>query len=145
MSDEKKGYRLVLKINLPPEQQYHSGHSLLVQGDTVGEVQQTLATLIAGPDAADKDLYNVQDQARFILLRFIEYAQQGAVKAVLKDAPDPGPGTEMPTPPAAPTKSATGKASAALLKVAAKKLGKTVQELGSLTTAEAKKIIQEGK
>ena len=149
MSDEKKGYKLVLKINLPPEVQYHSGHSLLVQGDSGGEVQHALAELIAGPEASGKDLLNVQDQARFILLRFVEYAQQRAVEAGLKqEVPTQGTstatGTEMPQPPAAPGQ-ADGKASAALLKVVAKKTGKSVEELGELTTARAKEIIQEGK
>lgn len=96
------GWKVIVKINLPPEESYHSGHSLMIQGDDPLEVQNQLAELI-GDGYVDE---NIKDQARFILLRFVEYAQQGAVKDALGNgtagapAPTPSGAGDAGTPPA---------------------------------------------
>lgn len=131
MADDKKGFNLILKVNLPPEKEYHSGHSLMVQADTPAQLRTLLAAVVGG-----------EDQAQFVLARFGEFLLQGGVVQALEPKEEPKKGTEMPTPPAAP-KGGGDQASPALLKVAAKKSGKTVEELGPLTTAEAKQIIKE--
>lgn len=150
---EGKGYQVIVKISLPPEANYHSGHSLIVQGDTAVEVEHQLGRIIE-PVVAESTaaLYeNVKDQARFILMRFIEFAQQGAVKATLT----PPSGETPATPAAAPDPSGGADdlavaavppdlASAAVLKAVAKKTGKSVEELGELTKAQAQALLKGG-
>ena len=63
MADEQvvpKGFHAVLKLNLPPVQQYHSGHSLIVQADSLGEIKELLAEEVG------------EDRASFIVSTFFE-------------------------------------------------------------------------
>jgi len=53
MTENGKGYAAILKINLPPDEQYHSGHSLILQADGPGqlglllqELDQTQSTIL---------------------------------------------------------------------------------------------------
>lgn len=136
-----KGYNVIVKINLPPEKQYHSGHSLIVQGDSAGEVETSLANiLVAGGAVAPGAL----DQARFILLRFVEYALGDAVKASLREAIETSDGKSGPTAPVQP-EPASDLASPTVLKAVAKKTGKSLEELGELTKAQATEMLKGGK
>lgn len=127
-----KGWPVVMKINLPPEEQYHSGHSLLIQGDSVDEVKERLAPLAGG-----------EAQAEFVLLRFAEFALKGSVEQKLAD------GNDDAAPEAAPAKQTTTEedepASAALIKVVAKKTGKDADELKGISKAQAQALIKEAK
>lgn len=127
------GYEVIVKINLPPEKQYHSGHSVIVQGHTVEEVEKHLDVL-AGHEGNGK----------VILARFGEYALQEGVKAVLsKDGGAEGEAAagsaKAPSGPASTEKPA----SAGLLKLVAKKTGKSVDELGELTDEQARSLLKE--
>jgi len=139
-----KGFGLVLKINLPPEEQYHSGHSLLVQGDTSAEIEERLGRIIEPPSGTETLSDNARDQARFILLRFIEFAQQGAVQASLAapQASEAGGSGDEPTRTAVTASPASDDmASLALLKVVAKKTGTPLEELEGTTTEAAKALL----
>jgi len=150
-----KGFQVIVKINLPPEEQYHSGHSLIVQGDNPLEVEGLLGRLIAGAESVDK---NTADQARFILARFIEFAQQGAVQSSLAASQVSSAGAEQHASPqdgaasgaVAPTGAsgpspAEDLASPALLKVVAKKTNTPLEELEGYTTEAAKALLKGGK
>lgn len=145
-----KGFQVIVKINLPPEQQYHSGHSLIVQADTPGEVQDLIADAI---ELNGAQVDNIQDQAHFILTRFIEFAQQGAVQASLA-VPQPsgveqradgvrpaGPG-DTDSPPVVTGSTPDDLASPALLKVVAKKTNTPLEELEGYTTEAAKALLK---
>lgn len=139
---EGKGYEAILKINLPPEADYHSGHSLILQGDTVEGVEKHLDTLIGG-----------EGTGKVVLARFAEYALKGGVVEVLLPTKTAGPAENAPATatstsakkPAGSASTSEGEASPALKAAAAKKVGKTVDELGSITTSEAKRLMKEGK
>jgi hypothetical protein len=167
-----EGWKVIVKINLPPETSYHSGHSLMVQGDDPLEVQNQLAELIGNGHVTD----NERDQARFILLRFVEYAQQGALKQALDPgtgaAPAPtssgagGADTEPTSAPAPADESSTDGATPAatvaeaaqaaadatppgerpasetLKAFAANKLGKPVTEFDGMTEDEVKALLK---
>lgn len=144
--------KVIVKINLPPEANYHSGHSIIVQGESAGEVAVLLQGLV--PEAKD-------GIGGTILRRFVEYALLGAVKAELGATEEPsglvglvapsvaGAQTPRPAQPAAarPPAPVAGeqKASEAILTVLAKKTGKSVEELGSLTDLEAKGLLKGAK
>lgn len=150
---EAKGYRCIVKINLPPEENYHSGHSLIVQGDTAVEVEHQLARIIEPVGTAlEAPSDNARDQAHFVLLRFIEFAQQGAVKATL-DTPSGAAVATSDKPVGAGTAasgsgpaagSAPDLASKAVLKAVAKRTGKSLEELGGLTKAQATEMFRGG-
>jgi len=130
------GWKVIVKINLPPEKQYHSGHSLMVQGDTVEDVRDTLAPLAGGVE-----------QAEFILTRFVEYAQARAASAALQTSEE---GQRDVPPPSAAESSAQPSsdikpASANLVKAVAKKLGVAEQELAGKSDVELKKLLKEVK
>lgn len=129
----EKGYQVIAKVNLPPEAQYASGHSLIVQGDTPEEVAILLGAAVGGS----------QDQGALILQRFGEYALGKAAEAALRPTP------AASTPTAAPAPAAGGApepASDAFLKVVAAKTGKTFDELKGLSKAEAQELLKkEGK
>jgi len=132
-----KGYPVVVKLNLPPEKQYHSGHSIIVQGDTPAEV----AKLLDG-------VSGTEGHGVVILAQFAEFALQGGAAAVLKAAPLGQPGEVIPLNPdtgAPVVKDPDGPASDALLAVAAKKSGKELSELAGFTTAQAKELIAAAK
>lgn len=140
MSDGK-GYRVIVKLNLPPEREFQQGHSLIVQGDSDEEVRQSLASLIAGPRTPVDD--NILDQAQFILLRFAEYAQGGAAQQGLTSGATPtGDGGEVGSGPSSSPTGALDPASPAVLAAVAKKAGKSIEELGALTQAEAKDLLK---
>ena len=85
--EEKKGFRTILKLNLPPEKQFHSGHSLIVQGDTVQEVKLLLAEQVG------------EERAGFILQQFFENLLLGALQDALGVDP-PATGTASGSTPA---------------------------------------------
>jgi hypothetical protein len=142
----KAGFGVILKLNLPPEKQYHQGHSLILQADTVDEVKVHLEALGASGEQAD-----------FIALRFVEQAcldgfkqAMGATEAPVPPAAastDAAPSTDAPAPAPSPAKDAASDdlASPAVLKVVAKKTGKSVEELGALTKADAQALLKGGK
>lgn len=68
---EERGFKAILKLNLPPAVQYHSGHSLILQGDTIGELKELLAEEVG------------EDQAAFIVASFFENVLLGGVKDAL--------------------------------------------------------------
>lgn len=61
-----------LRLNLPPAAQYHSGHSLIVQGETIQEVKEVLAEEVG------------EDRATFIIATFFENVLLGGVKDVFE-------------------------------------------------------------
>lgn len=65
-----------LRLNLPPEAQYMSGHSLIVKGETLQEVKEVLAEEVG------------EDRASFIVGVFFENILLGGVKDALDG--DPG-------------------------------------------------------
>lgn len=54
---DSRGYKVIVKINLPPQANYHSGHSLIIQGDSVDEVRGMLKEL-AGRNGSGERLLN---------------------------------------------------------------------------------------
>jgi hypothetical protein len=135
------GWKVVMKINLPPEKQYHSGHSLLLQGDTAEEIVASLVGFGAS-----------EEQAEFIGLRFIEYAAVGAAKQALgqpaqtlEAAPEVKRTDSPPAQPGSEAAVSDDLASPAVLKAVAKKTGKSVEELGAMTKAQAKAALKGGK
>jgi hypothetical protein len=138
MVEKAPGYPVIVKINLPPEKQYHSGHSMIVQGTSPEAVAGELQALV--PDAQEGVGWS-------ILRRFAEYALLGVVKAELgaTEAAPVGDDTSRSSATESSAPDSDPPASANLLKAAAKKSGKTVEELGSITTSEAKRLIKEGK
>jgi len=73
MSDEQ--YRVSLRINLPPDAQFQQGHSLILEGDDLGQIQLMLA-------AAD----TVTDP---IIRRILDYAKAGGSAAAAPATPAP--------------------------------------------------------
>lgn len=71
------GYRVIVKINLPPAAQYASGHSIIVQGDTGAAVAKTL-----------DGLTGVEGHGELILAAFVEHAISKAVEVKMQ-APAP--------------------------------------------------------
>ena len=65
---ERGRFRCIMKLNLPPEKQYHSGHSLIVQGDTLREIEESLAEKVG------------EGRAVLIIEQFFENVTLGAVK-----------------------------------------------------------------
>lgn len=120
---EGKGFAVIAKINLPPEQDYHSGHSLIVQGDTASDVEKAFDELIGG-----------EGTGKVVLARFAEFALKGGVEETLK------PSAPAASAEAAPAGETGEVASKALLKLVAKKTGKSVEELGALTKAQAQAL-----
>ncbi len=106
VSDEK-GYPAILKINLPPEAEYHSGHSLILQGQDLGQIQLmlTAAEQITDP----------------ILKRIIDFAKGGAVPtpatapALAESAVAPVGPTVPATAPVSPPVTLTVEQVAAML------------------------------
>ena len=134
MSDTR-GWRVIVKINLPPEKQYHAGHSVIFQGDDAKEVEALLRPLVG------------EDQAKFILLRFAEYALGGAVEQALKsEAAEGGKAAPQETVGAEASQStaASDLASQKVLEAVAKKTGKSVEELGELTKTQAAELLKGG-
>lgn len=138
-----KGFAVVVKINLPPRQNYQSGHSIIVQGDTMDEVAKHL-----------DDLGGTEGNGRVILATFAEEALAAGAQAVLAGGTASG-GTPAPAGAGGSTTStggATGTsrgssgnkpASESLLKLVSKKTGVPVEELGELTHKEATRRLKE--
>lgn len=142
-----KGYPVVVKLNLPPEKQYHSGHSIIVQGDTPAEVAALLDGVSGTPG-----------HGVVILAQFAEFAIKGGAAAVLKnagaggtqgealsEAGSTGGSNPSSSAPAPVTTDPDSPASDALIAVAAKKSGKAVDELKGISTKEAKALIAAAK
>lgn len=155
MSDGK-GWPVVVKLNLPPVAQFASGNSVIIQGDNGDEVA-------AGVDS----LTGVEGHGRLILAAIVEKALAQAVEVTL-GAPEPAKPTAEQKKAAAVSKAMKAKAdkaaaethdakaenlarpvssgeemaAPALLKVVASKTGKTVEELGALTKAQAKSLLK---
>jgi len=123
---ESKGFRVIAKINLPPQKQYQSGDSIIVQSDELEEVALILGAIAGGG----------VDQGMVILGRFGHFALASGVEVALKKG--------TPHNAAAELHLVAAPASAALRKTLAKKLGKTDEELGELTTEEAKSLLRGG-
>jgi len=87
-----KGFHAVLKLNLPPVQQYHSGHSLIVQADSLGEIKELLAEEVG------------EDRASFIVSTFFENLLLNGVRDALTV---PTTTAEEPTPSASGAASTT--------------------------------------
>lgn len=51
---DSRGYRIIVKLNLPPQANYHSGHSLIIQGDSVDEIRDMLNEL-AGRNSSGEE------------------------------------------------------------------------------------------
>lgn len=66
------GYEVIVKINLPPAVQYHSGHSVIVQGHTGEEVAKSLDSLTGH-----------EGNGALILAAFTEYGLKTAVEQAL--------------------------------------------------------------
>ena len=95
-----------LRLNLPPEAQYMSGHSLIVKGETLQEVKEVLAEEVG------------EDRASFIVGVFFENILLGGVK----DALDGDPGrVEQAPKKQAPKKSESAAEKAKRLAAARKK------------------------
>jgi len=127
MAEEKAGYPVIVKINLPPEQQYHSGHSLIVQGNTVAEVSERLQALVPGAQPGVGDT---------IIRRFTEFALLGAVKTELK-AEQSGP-----VEPATETPEGEELASKALKNLVVKRTGKDLAQLEGITKTAAEALLE---
>jgi hypothetical protein len=142
----EKGFAIVLKLNLPPEQQYHSGHSIILQADTVAAIRKLVAGFVENPETADT-----------ILNRFGDFALAGAARDQLTAPDDPAvvrakkqaeaivkkaEKAAKPASPVADDEPAGEKlATKAQIAVAAKKLGKKPAELEGMTEAAAKEVI----
>lgn len=73
MTDGK--YRVIVKLNLPPEDSYHSGHSLIVQGNTVQEVADLLTDVKNGGDTPGNQ----------VLQRFSDFGFAGIERQTLRE------------------------------------------------------------
>lgn len=143
MPDEK-GFKLIVKINLPPAAQYASGHSIIVQENTAAALKKILDSLTG-----------VEGHGELILAAFAEHAVMKAVE--VKVQPDAQTAAEQvaPAEPARDAKadnegravkgSGTEQASKALKSVAVKKAGVTLEELEGKSTDEVKAIIAAAK
>ena len=130
---EGKGYAVIVKLNLPPEKQFHAGHSLILQGDTVPGVANLIEDLAGG-----------SVQAFDIIGRFIEYAQQGLVVQGLA-VPEAPQGVMPPVPPVPQLVGTDGaKASQSLVTFASNKLGVDAKELVDKTESEIKQLLKGG-
>ena len=138
-----EGYKVILKVNLPPREQYHSGASLILQGDTTADV----AALVDSVTGAEGN-------GELILRRLVESELGEAANAKLKaalgtastgrpPAPAGADGDSTSSDGATSTSSpSSGDApSQTLLKAAAKKSGKDVSELEGLSKQDVLDII----
>jgi hypothetical protein len=128
VAEEK--YAVIVKINLPPEADYHSGHSLILQGNNAADVAGQIEGIINLPDSS---------VGKTILKRFVERGLFDAVKESMAAEKAGGVVSEP-----APTVEAE-LASPALIKAAARKTGKTPEELGALTKDEATALVKGAK
>ena len=114
-----KGYPVIVKISLPPNKQYQSGSSLLIQGDSLGEVETTL-----------DELCGTEGNGKVVLAAFAEEALIGGATAVISK---PSDSTTAAAPAAAPESGddEDPPASENQLKVLAKKTGQDIEELRS--------------
>lgn len=149
-----EGYPFIVKLNLPPEAQYASGHSLIVQGETPEAVAEQLTSINELPDTVGKS----------VILRFLEHGllgvardalakekavQSATIAAEKKAAKAAGSEEKAPATAKKPSdsapKSAKGEseASPALKKAVAKKTGKALEELEGLTTKQAQALMKE--
>jgi hypothetical protein len=127
-------FPVIVKIALPPRKQYQSGASLIVQGESVGDVEKTL-----------DELCGTEGNGKVILAAFAQEALEGGVETVLS----------KPTTTAAPAQAPAAEndgdedppASDNLLKVLAKKTGADLDALKAegLTTSAAKTRLKEAK
>lgn len=135
------GYRVIVKINLPPVAQYHSGHSVIVQGDDVNEVALTLSALL-GEDTPGTGLT--------ILRHFGDQALQKAAESSLKAPAKPRSAAQQAAidrktaKPAAKPAAGEELAEPAVLKVIAKRTGKTLGELEGTTKSQAQALLSTG-
>ena len=124
---EGKGYAVIAKLNTKPTAQYAVGNSVIYQGDTVDEVATLIgASLGLGPEQGLTILQGIGNTA---LAQAAEVALAGNVK----------PDVVVPFPHQKVVATAADTpASPALLAVVASKTGTTVDQLGALTTSQAK-------
>ena len=73
MTEERAGYPAILKVSLPPEEQYHSGHSLILQAE--GPVQ--LGMLLT-------ELEQVENP---VLRRILTFARDGVAASPVLTSP----------------------------------------------------------
>jgi hypothetical protein len=157
---EERGYRVIVKLNLPPVAQYASGNSVILQGDTVAEVKQLIAQVAGVEDAeVGQTVLNhfgeaalkqavvdtiKRDKAQAAAVRKSKRAVEttkdptASEEANTGEAQEQAPATSSEAPP-----SSDPPASEALMKVLAKKSGKSPEELGELTTSAAKALLAE--
>lgn len=137
---EEKGYPLIVKISLPPTAQYAQGHSLIVQSNTVDDLASRLA-VIAGGDSAEVGHTMLKAFGERLLSQAAgEVLNPGSVIETPDPTPEKSPEPAKPSP--ASSAPAEGGASAALIKVAADRSGKSVEELAGITTAEAQRLMK---
>lgn len=117
-----KGYPVIVKISLPPNKQYQSGSSLLIQGDSLGEVEKSL-----------DELCGTEGNGKVVLAAFAEEALMGGATAAISK-PSASTPAAAPAAPAAAPESGDDEdppASENQLKVLAKKTGQDIEELRS--------------
>ena len=135
----REGYPVIVKLAVPPDADYHSGASLILQGDSLADVSATIGDFVGEAEVGET-----------IVRDIVEFNLKGAVARSLSgDAPAPEPAATVEVPADAPvvTTSKVGEgapgddepASEALLKVVAKKTG---QEVSDITKAEALALIK---
>lgn len=150
-----EGYEVIVKLNLPPDKQYHSGHSVIFQGHNTDEVVKNITA------AVDDESESV---GTTILKHIVEYALAGAAGAAItkksaakkpaakKSSAGAGnPGGEsvdsdaiagsIPAESPVPVEDT---ASDALLKVVASKTGTPLADLQGISTTEAKARLKKG-
>jgi hypothetical protein len=165
-----KGWPVVMKLAVPPNADYHSGASLIVQGDTLAAVQAQIDEYMGEEVGATliRDVFNYNLPAAVTRALQLDGKKSGEEEPAKKPAPKKkapakkktttrtagarkgsagGAGSSASTDGATDTSSASDDepASANLLAVLAKKKGVEINELGELTTAQAKAALKEAK
>jgi hypothetical protein len=139
-----KGFGAILKLAVPPSAEYHSGASLILQGDSLAEVQGLVDEYVGEEVGATL----IRDIVQFNLPGAVGRALQGESAAEADEKPKRASGTRRKaSEPEEAAQPVTGDspASEVLLKTVAKKTGKDIDELKGLTTEQAKTLLKEAK
>jgi hypothetical protein len=139
MAGDGKGFGAILKLAVPPAAEYHSGASLILQGDTIAELQAKVDEYVGEEVGATL----IRDVIQFNLTKPVERALQPEPEPAKKASGSRRKASE----PEEAAEPVTGEspASEVLLKTVAKKTGKDIDELKGLTTEQAKTLLKEAK
>ena len=100
----REGYPVIVKLAVPPDADYHSGASLILQGDSLADVSATIGDFVGESEVGET-----------IVRDIVEFNLKSAVARTLSgDAPAPAETVEVPAD--APVVTVTKAEALALIK-----------------------------